>query len=188
MRVGDSYRKKCKRHNIAGHAHELTFSCSHNRPFLLSERTRSYRADAIAVARNRHDFDLWAYVLMPEHVHLLICPRTQVYSVSQILRSIKQSVSRRATIYLRQNNPEGLQSLATGQKRSVYRFWRAGGGYDRNMVSVETILNVVRYIHDNPVRRGLVQHANDWPYSSARDWDGAGNGPIPVDFDTFPVV
>ena len=188
MCLEEVHRKKCRRYNLPGHAHELTFSCYHNRAFLSSERTCQYLADSIVRARKRHHFDLWSYVFMPDHVHILICPRKSDYSISQILLSIKQSVSRKAIIYLRKHNPRGLKLLATGQKQQPYRFWQAGGGYDRNISSTQTIINTVRYIHNNPVRRELVSSAEQWYYSSARDWQGLANGPIPIDFDSFPVT
>jgi putative transposase len=68
-----------------------------------------------------------------------------------------------------------------------YRFWQAGGGYDRNMTSVETVVKAARYIHENPVRRGLVAHASEWAYSSAHNWETGTSGLLPIDFDTFPT-
>jgi REP element-mobilizing transposase RayT len=55
-------------------AHELTFSCHRRFAFLRAERTCAWLADAIDKARYEHPFLLWAYVFMPEHVHLLIWP------------------------------------------------------------------------------------------------------------------
>jgi putative transposase len=188
METGEIHRKGCRRYNFPGHAHELTFSCFHNRPFLQSERARNYLVDAIVAAKVRHAFDLWAYVFMPEHVHLLICPRQETYSVAAILRAIKQPVARRVIIYLRANKPEGLKWLASGQSRSPYHFWQVGGGYDRNMTSVEMIRKAIQYIHANPVRRGLVAHPSDWLYSSARDWETGVSNLLPIDFDTFPAI
>jgi putative transposase len=188
METGETYRKRCRRYNIPGNAHELTFSCFRRRPFLSRDRTRGYLVEAIIEAKRKHVFDLWAYVVMPEHVHLLICPHEEPYSVAAILRSIKQPVSRRAMIYLRQHNPEGLARLATGSSTVPYRFWQAGGGYDRNMTSVETIVKAAKYIHENPVRRGLVACADAYPYSSARDWETGTSGLLPIDFDSFPRV
>ncbi len=188
MENGEPHRKKCHRYEFRGHAHELTFSCFRRRAFLSRDRTRGYLVEAITEAKSKHAFDLWAYVVMPEHVHLLICPRAEVYSISEILRSIKQPVSRRALLYLRERHPEGLVWLATGQGGTPYRFWQAGGGYDRNITSVETVIQVAKYLHENPVRRGLVGPPSEWPYSSARDWETGVSGLLPIDFETFPRV
>ena len=187
MENGESHRKTCHRYDFPGNAHELTFTCFQGRPFLSKDRTRGYLAEAIVAAKHKHTFDLWAYVFMPEHVHLLICPREESYSIAAILRSIKQPVARRAMIYLRANNLAGLAWLATGQTKTPYCFWQAGGGYDRNMTSVDTIVKAAKYIHENPVRRGLVAHASEWPYSSARAWETGTSTLLPIDFDTFPT-
>ena len=186
MEIGESHRKRCQRYNFAGNAHELTFSCFRNRAFLKSERTCTCLVDAIVAAKAKDAFDVWAYVFMPEHIHILICPRRETYSIAEILHAIKQPVSRRALIYLRKNRPEVLKWLATGQQCSPYHFWQAGGGYDRNMSSVPAIQKAAQYIHANPVRRGLVLHPSDWPYSSAKDWETGVSSHIPIDFDTFP--
>ena len=181
MKADHRYRKRCRRWNDPWDAHELTFSCYRGRKFLLSERTRGYLVEAVAKAREKHAFDVWAYVIMPEHVYLLIWPRQQAYSISAILKSIKQSVSRRAIGWLRRENPTGLVQLATGQKDNPYRFWQDGGGYDRNIRKAETLRKAIDYIHGNPVKRGLVENPEDWYWSSCRSWMLDEEGPIPID-------
>jgi len=188
MEIGETHRKKCRRYNLPGNAHELTFSCFRGRPFLTKDRTRRFLVEAILEAKRKHSFDLWAHVVMPEHVHMLLCPREESYSIAAILRAIKQPVARRAMIYLREHNPSGLSWMATGRSSVAYRFWQAGGGYDRNMTCVETIVKAARYIHENPVRRGLVVDPCEWAYSSAQDWETGTSGLLPIDFDTFPTT
>jgi putative transposase len=187
MLDGERYAKRCQRWNVAGHAHELTFNCYQNRPFLSRERMCEYLVDSINAARKGYDLDLWAYVFMPNHVHLVICPRRETYSISATLLAIKQPVSRRAIGYLRKHNPGGLRLLATGRQTRAYRFWQKGGGYDRNITKIDTLIETVRYVHNNPVRKELVQTAAEWRYSSATDWEGTGSGPLTVDPDSFPT-
>ena len=159
----------------------MTFSCFRRRAFLARDRTRRYVADAVAMARDKHAFDVWAYVLMPEHVHLLIWPREETYSISGISKSIKQSVSRKAIGWLRAENPSGLGVLATGQRSCPYRFWLDGAGYDRNVRKIGTLRSVIDYIHNNPVRRGLVESPEEWCWSSFREWEYDEPGLIPID-------
>ena len=78
MRQGKVYYKKCKRYDISGHAHELTFCCYRKQKFLAKDRTCKWLADAIDAARMKHCFSLWAYVFMPEHVHLLVNPTVKL--------------------------------------------------------------------------------------------------------------
>jgi REP-associated tyrosine transposase len=80
-----SVRRRCRRLNLPGHAHELTFSCYKKQPFLLDDQVPTFFAEALKQARTKQSFDLWAYVLMPEHVHLLVKPQLETYSISAIL-------------------------------------------------------------------------------------------------------
>ena len=186
MKPNQTHRKLCRRYNLPGHAHELTFSCFRQQKFLIWERTCLYLVEALQKAREKHDFSLWAYVFMPEHVHLLLCPRYQDYSIAKILQSIKQPVGRRCIMYLKHHNPAGLQWMKTGQTDPPYRFWQDGGGYDRNITQENTLIEVVKYIHQNPIRRGLVDNAEKWKYSSAQFWQ-SGKGPLSINTDTWPI-
>jgi putative transposase len=97
---------------------------------------------------------------MPNHVHLIIHPHSVGYQISEILKRIKQPVSRKSLAYLRNTTPEWMDHLKQqrGQK-TEYHFWQRGGGYDRNITEGETLMNMIDYIHLNPVRSGHVYHA-----------------------------
>ncbi len=164
-----------------GHAHELTFSCFRNRDFLRGRRHCEYLCSAIEAAKARHRFHLWAYVFMPNHVHLLIYPTCSDYKIGVIMQSMKQSVSRRAIRDARELANERLLQFASGTKNHPYRFWQSGGGYDRNIVSKVAVRGAIDYMHNNPVRAGLVDAAEEWEWSSFRDHEGLGNGPIGVE-------
>lgn len=179
------HRKRCKRWDLPGDAHALTFSCYKNRPFLTDKGTCEKLAEAVASACDRYDVALWAYVFMPDHVHLLVWPRRAEYSISSFLLAVKQPVSRYVLRFCRQNQPQKLESMATGQKRRPYRFWQAGGGYDRNIVERDTAWHEIEYINLNPLRRELVEHAAYWYYSSYKDWNTDESGPIEVDKYSF---
>ncbi len=181
-------RKTRKVFNTPGEAHELTFSCFRQQKFLSKVRTCEYFIDAVRKARKIYNFHVWAYVIMPEHVHLLVFPPDDGYDMSTIQKSIKQSVSRNAIDYLKGANPVGLRLLETGQKNSPHSFWRAGGGYDRNVVTYTTLEFMVHYIHNNPVRRGLVEEPGDWKWSSYNEWNEPGSGPLSLDKDSFPTL
>ena len=182
--MANAKRKRCVRYNIPNHAHELTFSCYCGRPFLCKERTCLFLAEAIMRAREKYNFGLWAYVFMPNHVHILLKPNRHDYSIASILKSIKQPVARKVLIHLRKENPRALHLLFTGQKHSPHRFWQDGGGYDRNVADMEALCEMAAYIHNNPVRKGLVQSPEEWKWSSARDWLKGEQGIIPIDYRT----
>ena len=180
------HRKTRKVYNTPGEPHELTYSCFRRRKFLSKDRTREYFIQAVRNARTTYGFHLWAYVIMPEHVHMIIFPPDEKYDVSTIQKSIKQSVARKAINYLWRENPEGLKRLETGQKKSPHSFWLAGGGYDRNVITYPTLEHMVNYTHNNPVRRGLVEEPDDWKWSSYNEWKNPGSGPLSLDLDSFP--
>jgi len=154
--------------NEPGHAHELTFCCFHRYAFLKAERTCAWLADAINEARKELEFALWAYVFMPEHVHLMVLPKRPNYDIRIILQKIKEPVGRKAIKYLQLSSPDWLPRITVQRgKRQERRFWQAGGGFDRNVFEPHTLLAMLEYIHANLVRRGLVSRAEDWKWSSA---------------------
>src|SRR5271168_1108096 len=97
--------------NEPGHAHELTFTCFHSYPFLKAERACEWLADAVNDARRELDFQLWAYVFMPEHTHLLVYPNQPGHDMSLILQTIKEPVGRKAVKYPRTHAPEWLPRI-----------------------------------------------------------------------------
>ena len=135
--------------------------------------------------RTRRDLNvaIWAYVIMPEHVHLVIRPRQARYKMGRILACLKRSVSDSARDYLRdERNVRWLRRLTVEYpSRRVFRFWQPGGGYDHNIFREKTVQSIVEYVHANPVRRGLVDHPAQWEWSSARFWEGQRDVPILMD-------
>jgi len=167
-------RKTCKRENIPGHAHSLTFSCFRGKPFLSRDRSRQWFVKSLSAARDAHAFDIWAYVIMPEHVHLLIFPRNDEYSIADILGDIKRPVAQKALRFVRETAPSFLETMRDEQPNGIvrHRFWQRGGGFDRNLVEPSIIHSTIDYIHANPVRRGLVESPDDWQWSSAVFYSG----------------
>ncbi len=168
--------------NIPRQAHELTFTCYHRYRFLEADRTRLWLVDAIQAARIKLDFAVWAYVIMPEHVHLIVCPQTADYAISNILYAVKKPVGRQALAFLKDHRPDWLPRLTRQRGARTERlFWQSGGGYDRNIDEPATLELMITYIHQNPVRRGLVERAVDWPWSSAGWFECGIEGPLSVD-------
>jgi len=183
------HRKRCKRYDVPGHAHYLTFSCFRRQPFLRGERACRWLAEAIGRARTAVPFDLWAYVFMPEHVHLLIRPRP-AQGISGILKAIKQPVAVESLRFVKANEPGFLPRMAHVQScgKTSHRFWQRGGGYDKNIWTDAEAHEKIAYIHANPVRRGLVEHPREWFWSSWRAWEEGVEKPLRVDRDTAPSM
>jgi putative transposase len=185
---GRSYvEKRRRRYAEPGQPRELTFSCYRRYPFLNKERTREWFRRALEDARPAYDFNIWAYVLMPEHVHLLIYPGQTPEHMPRFLQDLKEPVARQAIDYLKAQAPAWLARLRVREgKRLRHRFWQPGGGYARNILSAGALRASIDYIHANPVRRGLVEKAEDWEWSSARWY--AGTGPVKIEMDISVMV
>ena len=67
------------------------------------------------------------------------------------------------------------------------RFWQRGGGYDRNIVRESTSPEVIDYIHNSPLRRGLIDRAGDSDWSSAAWYDGQRDVALGMD-ETLPLI
>ena len=174
MRTSPRKSRKRKAYNEPGHAHFLTFSCYHDFRLLVNDVARQWVISALAEVRAKHEVDLHAYAIMPEHVHVLLRPRETDYDMGRVQTALKRPVSWNAKQHLKDSGRmRWLQRLTVREGgREVFRFWQAGGGFDRNLWQPVAIHKAIGYIHNNPVRRGLVEKATDWPWSSARFWAG----------------
>jgi putative transposase len=179
--------KRRVRYDEPGQPRELTFSCYQQYPFLDRDRTRVWLCEALEAARTEFGFQLWAYVIMPEHVHVLVYPGDFPDRMSGFLKALKEPVARKAIRHLKSNAPEWLARVTVREGSRVrHRFWQPGGGYDRNITSSEALRAMIDYIHANPVRRGLVTRAEDWEWSSARWY--AGLRPVKLEMDRDVLI
>ncbi|MBA4105725.1 MAG: hypothetical protein C0485_08195 [Pirellula sp.] len=162
--------------------HELTFSCYSRLPLLNRDRTRQWFVDSLADARTKWPIDVWAWVIMPEHVHLLVAPRESNVDIGRFQGKVKERVARNAIRWLEIHAPERLPRITVKEgPRTRRRFWQPGGGYDRNITEVDALYASLTYIHMNPVKRGLVTLPEDWAWSSARYYAGISPAHLQMD-------
>lgn len=179
----EGYRKRRRVFNEPGHAHYLTYSCLHRWALLASDLARRWVIEAIETGRLRHHFGVYAYVIMPEHMHLLVRPPRETYDLSRFLYDLKRPVSCKARKRLRGTGEiQWLKKLTVKRgSRTVFRFWQPGGGFDENITQLKALRKIAEYIHANPVRRGLVNERTDWEWSSARFWAGYEDALLEMD-------
>ena len=134
-----------KRFQKAEALHFITFSCFHRLPLLETPGTRETFETVLERTRARHEARIYAYVLMPEHVNLLVNEPPRIL-LAQFLKALKQITSREL---------RGRHDT----------FWQARY-YDSNIRGEEARSKVIRYIHRNPVKRELVAKPEDWAWSS----------------------
>ena len=148
------------RYQQTGEFHFLTFSCYRRRAYLTTPAAMDLFEDALERVRLRYLFAVAGYVVMPEHVHLLVNePRRAL--LSKAVQALKLSVSMRS-----QERP----------------FWLAHY-YDVNVSAREKFVEKLRYIHRNPVRRGLVAQPEDWRWSSFRHYQTGMRGTVEIESD-----
>jgi REP element-mobilizing transposase RayT len=153
-------------------------------PVFQSDAIKSVTCHAIDEARHSGGFLIFAYVIMPDHLHLLTdCPDT----AADVLRRIKGLTARRVIDYLKeqgfQNSLAKLRHEEWKRKHS-YSLWQQ----EKNVLSIFSegmFMQKVNYIHQNPVRANLVDRAIDYRWSSARMWQRLSdeNEPLLIDFD-----
>lgn len=169
-------------YNLPNHAHFLTFSCFQSQKLLVGDDVLDILVNSWDRARQKGEFLIWAYVIMPEHVHLLIYPKNPAYEMAKIFRLLKEQFTHRIVEHWRNTSPHLLENIKVRRgKRTLHRFWQEGGGYDRNLFVWDKIGRAIDYIEWNPVRRGLISDPMNWIWSSARSRAGIKDVPLIVD-------
>ena len=172
-------RNKLKRYYGRRDLHFVTFSCYRRRPLLGTARARTLFVKILREVRSRHKFLLVGYVVMPEHVHLLISEPKSV-TPSKVLQVLKQRVSRVLRGKRRRGSKDQLRLTFPGQEIELRRFWQRRF-YDFNVWSPQKKKEKLDYMHRNPVQRKLVKHPKDWPWSSWSFYEGGDAGLVKID-------
>jgi putative transposase len=161
-----------------GHLHFITFCCYRRVPFLRSIRAKNVFIQILGDVRDRYGFSLVGYVVMPEHVHLLMGEPAKG-TPSTVVQVLKQRVSRR--LRRKRRAPAAQLSLTfTDCECSLPRFWQRRF-YDFNVWSLKKRVEKLHYMHMNPLKRKLVGHPKDWPWSSFSFYANPKHGLIRID-------
>ncbi len=169
---------KLIRHYGRGHLHFITFTCYRRLPLLRSIRARNAFVQILGEMRDRYGFSLVGYVVMTEHIHLLIGEPAKG-TPSTVIQVLKQRVSRR--LRRKRRTPAGqLNLLFASDDDSLPRFWQRRF-YDFNVWSLKKRVEKLHYMYVNPLKRKLVDHPRDWPWSSFSFYSDLKSGLIRVD-------
>jgi len=172
-----------KHYDNEGQARFITF-CTHRRlPLLTNNVFRKNIIESIVITRNKYEFKLIAYVIMPEHVHLIILPK-QGISVSSIIGEIKRVSAKNIHRILIERDSPLISKLTVIRNRAErFAFWQRRC-YDHNCRSEKSMWEKVEYCHNNPVKRGLVKTADAWQWSSYRWYQGQRD--VLLEMDILP--
>ncbi|HTR26638.1 MAG TPA: transposase [Terriglobales bacterium] len=148
----------------AHHLHFITCSCYQRLPFLNASRSRDCFLSILEQVRQRYRFVVVGYVVMPEHFHLLVT-EPEIGNPSTVMQVLKQRTARALLPKVRQSDPR--QGKTLGEESQPRAFWQARF-YDFNVWTTKKRIEKLRYMHRNPVKRGLVASAEQWRWSSYR--------------------
>jgi putative transposase len=149
-----------RRFQQAESLHFITFSCFHRSPFLQEAQPKDAVEATLEQIRARHQARIYAYVLMPEHVHLLINEPPSI-PLAQFLKALKQMTSRKL-------------------KGERVQFWQQRY-FDSNVHGEKARSDVIRYIHRNPVKRGLVARPEQYQWSSFNHYATGLRGVVEIE-------
>jgi len=141
--------------------HFITFSCYRRKAKLGAPATRAVFEHALEITRQRYGLSVIGYVVMPEHMHMLLS-EPERGTLSTAIKALKQSVSR--TLALR--GPE--------------HFWEQRY-YNFNVWTAKKHIEKLKYLHRNPVARGLAVKPEDWEWSSFRHYATGMEGVVEIE-------
>ena len=145
-----------KRYQHSRQTHFATFSCYHRHSLFTADDPKQVFELAMERVRRGFDLQVFGYAVMPEHIHLLLGePKRGI--LADALTSPKQGVARRLI-------------------GSAEHFWQKRY-YDFNVRDYEQFAEKLRYIHRNPVKRGLCERPEDWEWSSFGHHATGAEGP-----------
>jgi putative transposase len=155
--------------------HFINCSCYQRQPWLASPQRRDLFLTVLEEVRQRYDFVVVGYVVMPEHIHLLIA-EPEKGNPSKVMQAVKQGFARRVLKSVRRRRVAGQQELFEVGAEHVWqkRF------YDFNVWTARKRTEKLRYMHENPVKRGLVQEPEQRPWSSYRSYAFGEPGAVKI--------
>jgi putative transposase len=141
---------KPKRYYGAGDLHFITCSCYRRQPLLGTPRRRDMFLTVLEQVRRRYQFVVVGYVVMPEHIHLLI-GEPQEKNPSTVMQALKLGFARRVLAEARRKRNPAQSTLFEHAPQHIWqkRF------YDFNVWTERKRIEKLRYMHRNPVQRGL---------------------------------
>jgi putative transposase len=149
--------RNLKRYYGAGDLHFVTCSCYQRRPYLGTAEASDLFLFELERMRKKYHFVVIGYVVMPEHFHLLIS-EPQKGTPSTVMQAIKLGFTRRV-----------LDNCTMRIHPNTRHLWQPRF-YDFNVWTDYKITEKLRYIHRNPVIRGLVSEPDQWQWSSFRSY------------------
>ena len=169
--------KNLRRVTGRGDLHFITFCCYQRWALLGTARVRNLAVRILGEVRTKYGFALVGYVIMPEHVHLLI-GESRAVPPAKVVQVFKQRLSRRMRGKKRGESKQ-LRLRFPEETGELRRFWQRRY-YDFNVYTRRKMKEKLEYMHANPITEKLVEHPRDWPWSSWSNY-ATGEGLLKMD-------
>ncbi|MGA2979242.1 MAG: transposase [Terriglobales bacterium] len=168
-------RRMLKRYYGSGDLHFITCSCYQRQPLLGTSLRRDLFLSVLEQMRIRYQFVVAGYVIMPEHIHLLIS-EPQEKNPSTVMQALKLGFARRVLVQAKRRRNPAQTDLFDQAPQHIWqkRF------YDFNVWTEHKRIEKLRYMHRNPVKRGLVESPEFWRWSSYRAYFLRETGPVKI--------
>ena len=165
-------------------SHFITCSCYRCRPLLNDDRIKCLFLTILEEVRQRYRFCVYGYVIMPEHFHLLI-GRPETGDPGTVLQVLKQRVARKALEIVgptlsQRRRKDGAPTPGSDREAGPRQFWQRRF-YDFNLWSAGKHVEKLRYMHRNPVVRGLAARPEEWRWSTFRHYALGEVGPVEIE-------
>lgn len=173
--------------HIQGHVYFVTTGVYQRVPIFTKPSFIIPLYDSLAFYRHQQKFKLLGYVIMPDHIHLVVWPHGR-HTLSDFMRDFKEFTSKRI---MRQAEVEEnialmhsfrLAGAETG--RAMYKVWQ-DDFFEKHIFTERVLRQKLHYIHRNPVRAGLVETPDKYAYSSYRNYELDDNSFIEIDRDWY---
>jgi putative transposase len=156
----------------SNYPHFLTMSVVDWLPIFANPEVAEIVLVSLRYMQEEKQAKLYAYVLMENHLHIIL----QCDNLSEAVQSFKSYTARAIIDYFTEHHYFSLLEKLRYNKlrhkiKSDYQFWQEGS-HPEEITTDEIMHKKIEYIHNNPVRRGYVDEARDWRYSSARNYEG----------------
>ena len=165
---------KLRHYDDEGTARFVTFNTYRDGNYLLEAGVPELFLKQLADARSKHNLKLFGYVIMPNHVHLVLLspPGTKL---GLVIGEVKSKMAREYFAGI------GRPQLAVGNSQKVQRVFWQKRCYDHNCRSTAVVKEKIEYCHSNPVRGGLVGSPGDYTWSSYNWYMGKNDVPLDMD-------
>ncbi len=158
---------KLKHYDNLGTARFITFSCYRRLPNMNSDQTKRLFIDELSDLRKKYDLKILGYVIMPDHIHLVLIPPAGI-KMGLVIGRLKSIVAKKH--FATTGKPEGSTGV----------FWEKRC-YDHNCRTPEITLEKINYCHNNPVKKKLVESPDQYQWSSFNWYRGIRDVPLKID-------